>query len=114
MNDPTEERIFRLYRRTEIPSELAMQMADLRHTLLSLAQEVEVLRTMLGDETSYQRLRVKRMLDDHSSQGPSPERHHSSYRYTLDEDEFLRQQLGFGDEEVQDFRTKAREMSALT
>jgi hypothetical protein len=117
--DMLQLRILRLYGRTEEPSKLADQVADLRHTLLSLIQETEVLKAILrerGDwnEEAYRRLRIERMLADHDSAGASPWRHQSSYRYTLDEDDFLREQFRFGDADVADFRDRARSMASRT
>ena len=117
--DLVRRRLFRLYHQTEEPSRVAEQIQDLRHTLFSLIQEVEVLKGMLReqgawDERRYRQLRIERMLADRSSAGVDPWRRHSPYRYTLDEEEFLREQLGLGERELAEFRARSEELEIQT
>jgi len=98
---------------------MAEQIQDLRHTLFSLIQEVEVLKDLLReqgtwDERRYRQLRVEKMLADHSSAGPDPWRHHSHYAYTLEEEEFLHEQLRFGEQELAEFRARAEDLETQT
>lgn len=109
------QRLFRLFYQTEEPSRVAGQIQDLRHTLFSLIQEVEVLKGMLReqgawDERRHRQLGIESMLADRSSAGADPWRRHSPYRYTLDEEEFLREELGLGERELAEFRARSEEL----
>ena len=114
-----DTRLFRLSRKPEDPVDIAEQIQDLRHMLFSLAQDVEVLKGMLAergvwDTEVYRKLRVERMLDDHSSIGGGSWRTYSYYKFTLDEEEFLRHHLKMDDQAVVEFRDRAAYMETLT
>ena len=103
-----ESRLFRLFQPAQAAAQPSQQIADLRHTLLSAIQDIAVLKALLRekgtwDDALYQRLRVRQMIEDHSSAGPNPWTRHSYYPYTLDERDFLRFSFHAGDADVEDF-----------
>jgi hypothetical protein len=114
-----ESRLFRLFQSPRNVKELSRQSEDLRHTLLSAIQDVVVLKTLLRekgiwDDALYQRMRVRQMINDHSTAGVDPWIRHSHYAYTLDEHDFLRLCFNAGDAEVQEFARKVDEVQTAT
>lgn len=116
-----EKRFFRLFARRENLeiSQLAQQVDDLTVTLVSVIQDVAVLKTMLQekdvwDEARYRQLRRERMVADHSSAGLESWVWYSAYPYTLDEEEFLRHQFKASEAEVAAFREEVEFVSQLT
>jgi|SRR5688572_6694317 len=116
-----EKRFFRLFARRESLelSQLAQQVNDLTITLVSVIQDVAVLKTMLQekgiwDEARYMQLRRQQMIADHSSAGLAPWVWYSAYPYTLDEEEFLRHQFKADEAEVAAFREEVEFVSQLT
>src|SRR5579872_5798053 len=102
--DFTKTRLFRMHAQAKEIETLSQAVADLRHTLFSAIQDIAVLKKALAskgllDVALYKKLRVQRMLQDHNSAGASPWRTSSSYPYTLDEEEFLRDQFHPTDQE---------------
>ncbi|HZS05767.1 MAG TPA: zinc ribbon domain-containing protein [Blastocatellia bacterium] len=114
-----ESRLFRLFQPATDPAQVARQVDDLRAVWVSAIQDIVVLKEMLAekgiwDEASYKRLRIRRMIADHSGAGPCPWTEYSYYAYALEEDEFLRQQLAADKEEVESFEREVEFVSKLT
>ena len=114
-----EERSFRLFLTPKTVEELARQIQDLLHTLNSAVQDLVVLKEVLEekglmDEALYKRLRVTRMINDHSSAGASPWINYSIYPYTLDEKDFLRHAFRASEEEVKHFQENVDAASTRT
>jgi hypothetical protein len=85
----------------------------------SLIQEVEVLKTMLKDTGNwsaqqYKETMIRLRIADHNSAGGCPWTHHSYYRYTLDDRDFLKEALGATEGEIRDFEAEAEEVSMYT
>ena len=117
-----DERLLRLFEShdagADAPDVRAL-VADLRHMVVSLAQEVAVLEEMLQesghwDRARYRDARRRRMVADHDSSGLMSWRHCSYYRYTLDEPDFLRTQLGATEADVERFQAEVDEVSTRT
>jgi len=64
------------------------------------------------DDSLYKKLRIKRMIDDHSSAGVDPWEGHSVYRHTLEEAQFLRHVFGASDDEVKKFESDVEWVSS--
>ncbi len=101
--------------RKSVPQEIA----SLRAMVVSLAQDVVVLKVLLRekelwDAETYKRLRTKVMIDDHNAAGPAPWVSHSYYRYTLKELDFLRLVFNASDHEIQEYQNKVDFVSGLT
>ena len=84
-----------------------------------LAQEVEVLKSMLHDkgiwdEQKYRKALVKRFVDDHNSAGARPMTSYSYYPYVLEEASFLEHCFHASDEEIAAFNREVNYVSALT
>ena len=114
-----EDRSFRLFLTPKTVEELAKQIQDLRHTLNSAVQDLVVLKEVLEekglmDEALYKRLRVTRMIQDHSSAGASSWVNYSIYPYTLDESDFLRHAFRANEQEVKNFEENVRHIGTLT
>jgi hypothetical protein len=95
------------------------QIAVLRRAVVSLAQDVAVLRQILEREgllsaAGYRKLRIDRMVDDHNGAGAAPWLHHSYFPHLLGEEEFLRVALEATDSEVEAFRKDADFVSQLS
>jgi hypothetical protein len=95
------------------------QIAVLRRAVVSLAQDVAVLREALErggilSTTDYRRLRIERMVQDHSGAGAAPWLHHSYFPHLLGDEGFLRVALRAGDSEVEAFRKDADFVSQLS
>jgi len=107
-------RHFRLFADSKTPSPLG----DLRHVVLSLIQEVAVLRSFLEEEgldkEEYKRRRREVMVGDHGGPGPAPWVSYSYYRFTLEEKEFLKQVLGMNDAEIASFDRDAGSRQTMT
>ena len=114
-----QDRLFRLYQTPKSLDELTQQVQDLRDTLNSAVQDLVLLKSVLEekglmDAALYKRLRIQRMLWDHSSAGASPWRNYSLYPYTLSEKDFLRETLGVGEAEVKTYEEDAENMGTRT
>ncbi len=110
---------FALFRDSEDPQVLRQQVRMLRRALIGLAQDVTVLRRQLTesgalDPSRYRRLRIERMIDDHSSAGAVPWMSYSHYPYLLDDEQYLRTQLGASEAEVEEFRKQVEFKQQLT
>ncbi len=113
------DRLFRLFQPASDLEGLSRQVQDLRATLLSAIQDIAVLKAMLRErqiweDAAYKRLRVKRMISDHSSAGASPWRNYSSYPYTLEEPEFLREVLSATPAEIEEFKARVAAVEQQT
>jgi hypothetical protein len=96
-----------------------VQIAVLRRAVVSLAQDVAVLRDTLVRKglltaADYRKLRIDRMVDDHNGAGAAPWVHHSYFPHLLGEEEFLRVALEATDSEVEAFRKDADFVSQLS
>jgi hypothetical protein len=117
--DFTQSRLFRMYGEPKDVDALGRVVADLRHALFSAIQDIAVLKSALADrglldDATYKKLRMQRMVADHSSAGVASWRNSSSYPYTLDEDEFLRDQFHATDDEVRQYEDDVRAVQVLT
>ena len=107
-----QERLFRLFLTPKSLEELSQQIQDLRYTLNSAVQDLVLMKGVLEekglmDEALYKRLRIIRMLSDHSSAGADPWVNYAIYAYTLEEKDFLRHALRASEEEVKHFEDSA-------
>ncbi len=87
---------------------LRKQAAAIRRMVVSLIQEVAVVKSMLEDKQIwdadvYRQFRIQRMIDDHVCSGASPWEYHSYYPHAITEEDFLRTQLDATDDEIEDF-----------
>ena len=105
----------RLFRRPSTQTQVADQLADLRHTLNSMAQDIAILQEMLGEcwpggcgewEAQYRWRRATRMAVEHGGRGIGPSSSHRAlFPHTLDEEDFLRWRLRASDRDIAYFRT---------
>jgi PHD/YefM family antitoxin component YafN of YafNO toxin-antitoxin module len=114
-----EDRLFRLFLTPKSVEELSRQIQDLRYTLNSVVQDLAVMKEVLEekglmDKALYKRLRVARMIHDHSSHGASAWVDYSIYPYTLDEKDFLRHTFRASEEEVKNFQTNVDGVASRT
>jgi hypothetical protein len=96
-------RFRRLFRRHTPTEDLGEQLADLRHVINSMAQDMAVLQEMLGEcwpggvadcEAQYRWRRAARMTIEHGRSGKEPEfAHRALFAHTLEEEDFLRLRL---------------------
>ena len=112
-------RLYQLFKKPKNLDELNGQVGILRSMVVSLIQDVDVLKSMLRekglwDQIRYQSLRIDRMVGDHSGAGGAPFRHYSYFPYTLSEDDFLRHQFKLTDEELRDFKKKVEYVESLS
>ena len=103
-----QDRFSRMFLTPTSLEELTQQIQDLRYTLNSAVQDIVVLKNVLEekgmmDAALYKRLRIMRMMNDHSSTGPSSWVKYSIYPYTLSEQDFLREALDANETEVKSF-----------
>jgi hypothetical protein len=100
-------------------AEATMQMAAMRHALLSVMQDMAVMKQALkeagtlGDER-YKQLRMRRMLEDHSSAGSTPWEGHSYYPHLQDQSRFLAQSLRCTSAEIAEFEQQVEHAQTLT
>jgi len=113
-----QDRFSRMFLTSTSLEELSQQIQALRYTLNSAVQDLVVLKNVLEekglmDAALYKRLRLMRMMNDHSSAGPSSSVKYSIYPYTLSEHDFLREALDANETEVKSFeeRTGHKESS---
>jgi hypothetical protein len=116
---PLSERAWRIQLTPDSLDQLAEQVVDLRTMLYSLIRDVAVFRQILQqrglwDVAQYRRLRMERMIDDHSTAGATPWHHHSPYPYTLDERAFLEQVLAATPEELATFSRRVADVETAT
>ena len=109
----------RLFRTPNTVEELASQVEVLRSALMSAIQDIAVLKELLRekggwDDYSYRKLRIQRMVKDHSSAGPWPHPIHSYYPYVLNETDFLKEVLSANEAEVREFEQRVDEVRFLT
>jgi hypothetical protein len=114
-----ESRFFRLFRPSQDVSAPTLHIEDLRSTLISAIQDIVVLKAMLQekglwDEPLYKRLRIQRMIDDHSSAGCASWLRYSFYPYTLEQSDFLRHQFKATEDEIKSFEAQVRFVQTLT
>jgi len=100
-------------------TEVSQQIQDLRSMLISVIQDFTVLKVMiqekgLWDEARYKKLRIQRMVDDHSSAGCDSHKSYSHYPYTISESDFLRQRLKANEVEVRSFEIQVATVQTLT
>jgi hypothetical protein len=100
-------------------AEASDQIQTLRRMLMSAIQDISVLRQVMKDanlmgDANYRRLRIERMVQDHSSCGGNSWRNDCSYKHSLEEEEFLREELLATGEEVEAFRKRVRYVTTLT
>jgi hypothetical protein len=105
------ERVFRMFGEPRSMPEANQLIADLRHVLISVIQDVDVLLSALDeagilDAAAYRERRIARMLADHNTEGGAPWRPHSYYRHSLDEVDFLRD-MGLDDEAIARYQQTA-------
>jgi hypothetical protein len=115
----TTSRLFRLFAQPADSGQLTQQVGDLRAVLLSVIQDLAVLKEVLHeralwDEAQYKRLRVKRMIADQSSASASPWLAYSYYPYTLEDEEFLRLCLHASEAEIEEFKREVERTKELT
>jgi hypothetical protein len=96
---------------------LELQLKDLLHVLNGTIQEIEVVKDMfkerqLWDEDLYRKLRIKRMIEDHSMAGEAPWKGRAMYPYTLEDKDFLRHKFDASDDEVTKFRSEVERVSS--
>ena len=108
-----------LFDDSDTPDARKRQIDGLRRMVLGLAQDVDLLKRALREAKvleapGYKKLRVERMVGDHSGAGAFPFRHHSYFPYLLEEEDFLRTQLGATDEELQAYREEVEFVSSLS
>jgi hypothetical protein len=112
-------RMFRLFHKPDTMDALLQQVEDLRSMLISVIEDVDVMQEMLRergvwDEQRYRELRFHRMVEDQSGRGPAPWQSYSYYRYTLEDEEFIRDVLGGKPEAVDEFRRRVEHVRQLT
>ncbi|MEE8143361.1 MAG: hypothetical protein V3T77_09700 [Planctomycetota bacterium] len=108
-----------LFRPRKERKSVSEEIASLRAMVISLAQDVMVLKDLLReknlwDAATYKRIRTKVMIDDHNAAGPAPWVSHSYYRYTLKELDYLRLVFNANDHEIQEYENKVDFVSRLT
>ena len=96
---------------------LELQLDDIRHVLKSAIQDIAVMQSMLQeqglwDDDLYKKLRVERMIGDHSAVGADPWGGHSVYQYTLEESEFLSNVFDASEDEVKKFESEVVRVSS--
>lgn len=114
-----DRRPFRIFNVTEDPKNLKQQVEDLRHMLLSVIHDVAVLKEVLEQKQlltpEVQReLRAKSMVKDNSGAGATPWRSYSYYPHTLETESYLREILGFTDDEMTKYKEEAEFLQQLS
>jgi hypothetical protein len=117
--DIFNSRLFRLFQPSKSVEELNQRIEDLRYTLNSVVQDIAVLKEILEekglmDAALYKRIRVNRMVQEHSSAGANSWRNSCFYPYTLDEEDFLQESLGANEAEVKSFQENVSTIETLT
>ncbi len=114
-----QERLFRMVSPSTSVEDIKQQVQDLVATLTSVVQDLVVMKSVLKekglmDAALYKRLRMARMLSDHSSHGADPWVSYSIYPYTLDEKSFLREALAVSEAEVKSFEQNVADVETRT
>lgn len=95
------------------------QILGLRRAVISLAQDLHVLKQLLRetkvlDPARYRTLRTERMIRDHSGAGASPWVHYSYFPHFLSEEDYLRTQFAATEEEIQGYKSEVDFVSQLS
>ena len=95
------------------------QILGLRRAVISLAQDLHVLKQLLRDSkvldpAQYKTLRTERMIGDHRGAGASPWVHYSYFPHFLSEEEYLRTQLAATEEEIREYKNEVDFVSQLS
>jgi hypothetical protein len=108
-----------LFRDPATPAEAAKQLAAIRHALLSVMQDLAVMKQAIQEanvltKERYKELRVRRMMDDHSEAGPTPWTGHSYYPHLQNQSTFLAESLGCNAAEIADFHQQKQHARTMT
>lgn len=114
-----DSRIADLFREPTTQAETVKQLAALRHALLSVIQDLAVMKQVLQDanlvtQERYKQLRIQRMELDQAEIGPSPWEAHSYYSHLQDASSYLADSLGCSSAEVADFNERANRARTMT
>lgn len=113
------ERVMRIHNVTTDTENLKQGIEDLRHILFSAIHDLAVMRGVLEKnglltEEIYRQLRAQSMLNDHGGPGASPWKRHSYYPHTLDEEFYLKEVLGFTEEEFKQYSEECDRLLSMT
>jgi hypothetical protein len=94
-------------------------VADLLSVTFSAIQDMVAMKELLiekgiWDEELYKKLRIERMIDDHSGAGATPWQSYSHFPYTLDEEEFLEKVFNASKEEIEKFKERVETIEELS
>jgi len=108
-----------LFHDSDDPRNHREQIAVLRRAVVSLAQDVQVLRRALDEaglleRDRYNAMRRQQMIGDHNTAGAAPWRRHSYFQHLIDEEEYLRTQMAASDEDVARYRSEVEFVTQLT
>jgi hypothetical protein len=87
--------------------------------IISAIQDMVVIKQVLiekgiWDEDLYKKLRIERMIGDHSGAGATPWQSYSHFPYTLEEEEFLEKVFNASKEEVEKFKKRVETIEELS
>ena len=113
------DNLFKLFGKPTSLEQAADQIRLLRSALISAIQDLWGLKEMLRkknlwSEDLYKELRIERMVEDHSGAGPAPWYDYSYFKYTLGEQEFLKEEFNATDEEVLQFKKNVEFVKQLS
>ena len=112
-------KVMALFADSDDPETRKHQLDGLRHAIVGLAQDVHVLKQALREAKlleapRFKALRMERMVGDHNGAGAMPWRHHSYFPYLLEEEDYLRMELGATDEEIRSYEAEVDYVSSLS
>jgi hypothetical protein len=110
-----QTRMFRL----TVAAQKDKSVADLLSVIISAIQDMAVIKQVLTekgiwDEERYKKLRIERMIGDHSSAGATPWQSYSHFPYTLEEEEFLEKVFNTSKEEIEKFKKRVETIEELS